>query len=192
VATLSDYVTMEDLADYMDADTLPESMGQLSLSAAQQIVRQYTGQDITYAESVEVRDGRGTSVMRLKQRPVYEVTAVTLNDEDITDFVQDGALVKLTVGSFTKGVGNVEIEYTHGWAVPAEVDSDGIDPVPADIILVTLSVAARYLRGMDEDTTMKSETIGQYSYARDTTLAVGDLLTAELAVLERYTVRLIP
>lgn len=193
---LDDYVGLQDLADFMLVDTLPQSLAELQLAAAMQSVRKYLDQDITFvADDVEYHDGRSRDKVRLRQRPVREVTSVVVDDEviDPSEYVVRGAVIQFLNGTgwptWRWNTNNIVVTYDHGWDASL---SDPM-PVPADIRLATLSTARRRLMNSGEtNETLASETIGKYSYTRDS--AAGSdafgLLPAETAVLDRYAVRL--
>lgn len=195
---LPDYVTVEGLMDFMGVDTIPETNATLAADSAMQTVRRYMEQAITLVEDdLETHTGKGLVTIRLRQRPVRAVLSVTVGTVLLTadEFTLQGAVLRRVASTFPKGVA-VEIVYDHGWDTELDSDSgDDYDPVPADIVLVTLSIASRRVRNMGEDETLRSETIGQYAYSRFDPSAVrrdADLLQAEAAVLDRYTVRLVP
>lgn len=198
---MTDYVSLEDLADFMDVPELLMDNATLALAAAQASVRGYLDQEITMVvDDVEEHDGNGSQRLRLLQRPVIEVTEVQENG----DVLDEGDYALKTVGgSFRSilyridscwpvGYGNIRVEYTHGWNARDDED-DFVWLVPADIKLVTLSAARRWYTsaGATDDSTLISETIGNYSYTRSsgaTTVSGGafDLVDAEKYVLDRY------
>lgn len=204
---MTDFVTADDLASFMElesSDDLPAS-SELALAAAQQAVRKYVDQELTYVEDdLEVRDGNDSRKIRLRQRPVRAVTEVAIDGDVLAEdsYVVRGAVVTLVDQVFTRGIANVEITYDHGWDLAGDEASSGDDadddcPFPADIQLVTLSVARRYMQrwgssGLEGEIMM--ETIGDYSYTLhpDKRHNDHDLLRYEAAVLERYAVRLVP
>lgn len=190
------YVTLDDLEAFMQTDLTADA--QLYLDAAQEIVRGYLGQDITFvADDEEIHDGRWRLRVRLRQRPVRDVTSVTVDGTELnpdTEYRLDGAIItKTDEVPFTVGTDNIVVVYDHGWDVPGTSDVEF--PVPADIRLVTLSIARRAFQNAGAtDGTLSGETIGNYSYTRDaaTTSQQGSLLLAESAVLDRYVIRLVP
>lgn len=194
---MDDFVSVADLQAYMGLDEEPAN-ADLAVAAAQAIVRSYIGQEITFVEDdEEFHDGRLRDRIRLRQRPVRDVTEVSEDGQPLPDsaYHVDGAIIKrVDFLLFNSGNDNIKVTYDHGWDVPDTSEPPGF-PVPADIILVTLSIAARTSRNAQLlDPFITGETIGNYSYTRDARamLNEGTVLLAEAAVLDRYAVRLIP
>jgi hypothetical protein len=193
---MTDWITLENLADYMDADTLPLESSELAIAAACQSIRKYLDQEITYVEDdIELRNGRGKYRIRLRERPVREVTLVEVDGTELDSTLwhhRSGILERIDGFAFPRGIANIAITYSHGWDVEESSDADYLG-IPADLKLVTLSAAARGVRSVGTDTGMESETIGQYSYKRGTNDAKAssglDLTFAEMATLDRYAVR---
>lgn len=207
MAVTEQYVTLEDLAEFLRVDESDLAPGaQLALDAAQAAVRRYLDQDITLViDDVEVHDGRGKGRIRLRQRPVREVTEVVVDgvplDGDL--WAVRNHMVELVdyYDAFPWGRGNVVITYSHGWDTELSYEYEIDEMVPADIRWATLSASRRtYLDfGEDEGTgAVQSETIGAYSYQtaselRQAAAAAGtDLYPPELAILDRYRVQLVP
>lgn len=194
---LDDWVTLDDLGDYMNVDEMWRSSAELAIGSAQQIVRKYLDQDVTFvAEDVEVHDGGARRLLRLRQRPVRGVISLTIDGAEFfenVDFELRGSTLRLTWWDyFPYGSGNVVVEYDHGWdAFEDSTTGYEYEPVPDDLKLVTLAIAKRKYLGMDDqDETKVSETIGQYSYTRGNNSAeLKDVTFSEAAVLDRYVVR---
>ena len=174
----------------------------IALDGACTSVRSYMGQDVNFVEDdVEVRDGTGRKRLRLRQRPVRDVTSITIDGDevDLAEVSVRKSIVTLTNGDFFwHGLDNVVITYDHGWDI--EESSVG-ERVPADIRLVALLCAKRIFTtvGLTAIGTVKqSEQIGDYQYTlgelpedvQEKIAASGTLLTAEEAVLDRYSIRL--
>lgn len=200
------WTTYEDLADYMDVDELYVTSAELAIGAAEQAVRKYLDQHITLVtDDIETHDGNGRIRLRLRERPIREVTAVFEDgtELDAEAYVLDKSVLKRVDGYvWARGVQNIEVEYTHGWdGISDLLTSEGMEfafPVPADIRLVTLNIARRTFssQGEQTDITLTGETIGQYSYTRDGTAAqetdASSLLLAEKTVLDRYRIHYAP
>lgn len=201
---MEDYITILELADFMDVDELFQTSADLVIAASQQAVRKYMGQEITlHVDDVETHDGRGRRHIRLRERPVRDLTSVFVDDVELDpdSYSLRGARLTYVNSIWAYGVDNIEVTYTHGW--DTELDSydvydEDLELVPADIKLVTLSAARRFYIEMGPTATegrKQSETIGKYSYTLEDRAAGGstpviDLLPAESAVLDRYVVRL--
>jgi hypothetical protein len=194
---LLDYVTLEDLSDYTELDSFLLAQGELALQSAMQTVRNYLGQELTlHVDDVEVHDGRGRRLLRLRERPVREVKQVVVDGVVLDDssYTVDDAVIKLTNGAvFNHGLANIEVTYTHGWDLVDDSSGPPELPFPADIKLVTLSVARRRLNMSGQhDETIVQEAIGSYSYSTGSAREqAGDLLFAEKAVLDNYRIGLV-
>jgi hypothetical protein len=165
----------------------------------------YLSQDVTYVEDdIEVHNGRNQWKLRLRQRPVREVTSVLVDDVELDPtgwtVMDDFVLVRTDGASFPYGIANLVVTYDHGWDVAA-VDSG--DPeefdLPADIRYVTLAIAARRygLTGPEAAASsagITGEQIGQYSYTADVggdqsmSIASQGLLEDEQLTLDAYRV----
>jgi hypothetical protein len=195
---LDDYITIDDLADYMEVDELTTENALVAIWGAQETVRAYLDQDITSNVSVETRDGQNKQVMRLRQRPVRRVDYVTIDDVQLSSdsWKLRGARIALPDGYFSYGLDNVAVQYLHGY----DLTSHGSDySIPADIRLVTLSVARRaYMFRGEQTGTIQTEQIGKYSYTNKTgrydpgqaTQDV-DLLASEKHVLDQYLISVV-
>jgi hypothetical protein len=202
-----DFVTLDDLADFMEVDVgdLPTS-AQGMLSAAQAAVRNYLGgppggQDISFvADDEEEYDGRNRDKIRLNQRPVRTVTLVMVDDEELAaeDWNLRYSVLRRTDGSpFPQGYGTVVVTYDHGWDA-----SDSSDPealfLPEDLKTATLMIARRMVTrlGETDEESLSGETIGAYSYQSGgggTTQSERVLIYAdEQMLLDPYRVRLVP
>lgn len=191
-----DFLTLDDLADYLNVNDMPLARANMSLAGAQAQVRTYLQQLVTRSTSSVEIDGTGKNTVRLRERPVRQVMSVNIDGVTVEEhlYVLRGAFLRLRRGYvFPRGTLNVEVIYDHGWDVE-QPEEGAYLPVPADIKLVALSVASRRYRAIGTDPTLRGETIGQYSYQRDTEASSTpiDLLPAEAAVLDRYAVRLVP
>jgi hypothetical protein len=193
---LDDYITIDELADYMEVDSLTTENALLSIWAAEALVRGYLDQDITSSVGVEIRDGQNKQVLRLRQRPVRRVDSVTIDGTalDPSEWKLRGARLALPDGYFTYGLDNVEVQYLHGY----DLTSHGGDyPIPADIRLVTLSAARRdYVNRGPGTHQEEQEVIGKYSYTTKDRYDKGEsyalmLLDSERMVLDSYRIQVV-
>lgn len=208
------YIGIGDLAVFLQVDesALTTALADLAVAAAQQKVRKYLAQEITFhADDVEYLDGNGRKKIRLRQRPVREVTLVEEAEGDPTwvALAADAYTVRGTVlirwdgDVWAHGEANLRVTYDHGYDI-GDFDSDTTDSdydpphVPADISLVTLTLARRMYENMGaaaqagELGNVKQETIGAYSYtlsAAAEAAAGVQLVKAEMSVLDAYKMR---
>lgn len=203
---MEDFITPEELASFMqlEVNLLPDSY-ELGISSACWAIGNYIGQELVYTpDDEEVRDGTGRPRMRLRQRPVRDISSILVDDEelDLDMVVLRDAVLTLTDGSvFTRGLSNVIITYSHGWDLDPADSSDGDPedylPFPSDIKLVALSAARRYMQRWGEsglEGEIMMEKLGDYEYTLhpDKRTHDHDLLRYETAVLDRYRVGLVP
>lgn len=186
------------------------SLSNLALSAAEQRVRNYLDQHITYvANDVVYLDGNGRGKLRLPERPVISVIQVeegwgdptwTVLDAD-SYHVRESVLIRWDGSAWVPGEANVRVTYHHGWITSAVgVDSDISDSdftanyIPADLSLATLSMARRIYESLGAESAstggdIRQETIGSYSYTLSEAAAAAagvELILAEKAVLDAY------
>ena len=173
----------------------------ISLDSACTAIRTYLGQTINLVEDdVEVRSGSGRRKIRLRQRPVREVSEVKIDDEiqDPASYNVRGAVITFTDGSFWwNGNDNTYITYTHGWDVEEPTDF----PVPADIRMVALLIARRVYEAVGYEQgsaggAIISETIGDYSYTLSesslaTVTSASELTSGEKSSIASYRVELV-
>lgn len=150
---LDSFITNEDLGAYLGRDLSEDAMAATAADAACAIVRGAAEQRFDIVDDEEVLvDGSGTDTLLLPELPVVDVTAVLEGDTELdpATYIVDrarGAVVHKT-GAWRPGRGNFTVTYSHGF-----------EEVPADVIIVALTVAARiYEQGI-----VKQESVGGYS-----------------------------
>lgn len=207
------FIGVADLAVFMDVDvnTLDLANANLAVAAAQQAIRKYLSQELTYhAGDVVYLDGNGRKKIRLPERPVIQVTKVEEGSGDPTwteldsdaYLLREDILIRWDGDVWRFGEALLRVTYDHGWHV-GSLDSDisdsdfdtGLNSLPADISLVALSAARRSYdnlgaaSGAGTAGQIKQETIGAYSYTLSSAAekAAGvALLGAEKDVLNNY------
>lgn len=207
-------VTPEGLSVYLRREIADDDLlARLVCEMATEVVRNYTNQLLHFVNDDEVFiDGTGYGSLCLPQLPVVRVNAVTtfdfrgLNEMDLiadTDYrVGDGGVLWRIGwwGFWPAGHRNIKVNYDHGYDVGEETigsgsassDSSALDPVPPDLLLIALQVAARAFLAGSTAGGLSSETIGKYSYQLSSSQEAGNVLTgAEMRVLDRYRARAI-
>lgn len=213
----TDFVGVADLAVFLDVDaaTLNLALASLATKAAQQKVRKYLNQVLTYVTGdVVLLDGNGKFRIRLPERPIRNIIRIEEEgSNDVWDEVAStdyrlkdaryGIVVRQDGVVWPAGYANIRVTYDHGWNTNPVIDSDASDSdfdtdlnaLPADISLVTLSLARRMYENMGAGAgagtagNIKQETIGAYSYTLSASAekAAGvNLVFAEKAVLDDY------
>lgn len=102
-----------------DSTSLPDAEANLMLELATGAVQAAAGQDILQATETVTMMGTTESWLNLPQRPVTEVTSVSLDGESVTDFKRFGDRLWREDGwaSAAYEPSEVEVVYTHGFAV---------------------------------------------------------------------------
>jgi hypothetical protein len=137
------FISRADLGDYMAQDLTSSDPALMAVDAACEAVRTFCRRRLnkTTDETITL-DGSGTDTLLLPNWPVIGTPTVTEDDVAVTAFVVDGSLLRRNDwGYWSRGVGNIEVTYSHGYAV-SEVDVDGAERMPADLRMVALQIAA--------------------------------------------------
>ena len=200
------FVSSDDLAAFLGvAVNASDLKTKIALDAACDAVRSYLGQDINLVEDdVEWHSGHGYlhDRIRLRQRPIVEVTEVredvvagsTGTVLDPANYnVRDSFIVRIDASYWLSGNDNIKVTYDHGWVVPPV---SATASVPADVRLVALSAARRVYSGVGvtDAAGFGGERIGDYEYTnpKGTATSAAELLMAEMDVLDRYRIGLVP
>jgi hypothetical protein len=151
------------------------------ITAASAFVVTYVGWPVLSGSFTETRNGTGGRVLSLKNRPVTAVSTLTIDGVSIPPssgfgtagywVSDDGTMLLLRGHRFERGLGNVTIAYTAGYAT-----------VPADLQqAVNELVALRFKERKHFD--QAGETING---AQGTTFIVKDMRESTRMVLDRY------
>lgn len=191
MSPLPSLATVADLAAMLGRTFTPtqEVQAQALLDQASSIVRAYVRQDITRATTTDTFTMRRADpvlhrcggLVTLPQRPVVDVTAVSIDGTATTDWWQEGNDLLLRSWSWAQPPAanrppQVEVTYTHGW-----------HPIPGDIVAIVLQAANRVIVNPSG---IRSETVGGISTTYlipATGENLGVLLSrTEQRVLDRY------
>lgn len=166
----------------------------IALDSGCQAVRSYIEQTINYvADDVEEIDGNGRLKIRLTERPIRDLTSITVDGNELTTemYNRHKSVLRRTDGvTWPMGFGNVVVTYSHGWdAIPDDSAGDDV-LVPADLRLVALLSAKRVYTSVGLVSGEKtSETIGSYSYSVSAVAeSAAQLFDAEKRVLDHYRI----
>ena len=177
------FISHEDLNAYLETSfTGGELLVLIALDGACEAVRRELHRTLNLVEDDEiVLDGNATGTLILPERPVHEVSDVTLDDAAVEDefyyLDKERGVLYFNEGSiWTWGKGNITLTYTHGYALDEDDVAGTITRVPSNIRLVALRLAAAVYRskGVDIGTAAgvtTGEKIGTYSYTSDVTVA---------------------
>lgn len=171
--------TADDLAAVMARDLSASDLlrAERLLDIASAKVRTHTGRTFTRTTTTDTLPVRNRKV-RLPQRPVVEVSAVTdLNDIAVT-FEWDGRNV-LELAAFDldwferearrSRLKSVKVTYEHGY-----------DPVPDDVIGIVCDMTAAALDAPPEQVGVQSESIGPFAMSTGSQFPGGVRLTQSM------------
>ena len=198
--------TLEDFSAARGVQFDPTDLAAIiALEGASDAVRSYTGQSFdAITDDVVTLDGTGREGLLLPQLPVSAVSEVVIISSDGIETTLDPAVDYRLGGSgilwrfvglsawpwwgspiWPLGRQNVRVTHDHGYALPGD---EGDPPLPSDIQLVTMQVAARGLAvATSAGRLVSAETIGSYSISYDTAQSQGaDLLELEKRILDHY------
>lgn len=200
---MTPFVSLTDLAAYLKVSTIAgtDLLAVASLDAACQAIRTYTNQDLNLVRHDTVKlHGNKYRDLLLPQLPVLEVHSVDITDSggDITElavtdwFLGEAGILYRTSSPryWPPGIGNIEVEYTHGWGIVEadleESDEPTADRMPSDLRMIALRIAASLYQHPPSGT--KQLTLG--SYSETFTTAAAELIEPAMeAILNRYVVK---
>lgn len=184
---LAEAQALRTLLELTDDDNADDALLELCLRNASGVVIGYTGSTFALvAEDEVLLDGRGSTLLLLPQLPVNDVLEVVeapgddsetvlFSDELATPLVEwssSGMLRRVDGGVFARRFRWYRVVYSHGLAI--------VDDAVRDVVL---RVAARSFTNPEE---VRQETIGRYSYTRDS--AAAKLSEAEKASLDHLVI----
>lgn len=167
---MAQFASVEELNTYL-GQTLDTNRATLLLRLASAGIQNYTGRtlELTIDDEAELYPlapayNASRWQLRLPQRPVLEVTAMTVDEVDSDDFtVGRSGLVAWGTGLPLSESSKVLVTYTHGYAVTPDQIPDpnplGITRLPDDIVGICLEMAAT---GLQNPGAVQSEAIGTY------------------------------
>jgi hypothetical protein len=139
------FISRADLGDFMGQDLTGNDMAGIALDTACETVRTFVRRQLNYVPDDEITlDGSGTDTLRLPEWPVFGDVTVTVDETATTDYVlQESRLVRTDGGCWARGISNVAVTYSHGYAVQeGDVADPGPQRVPSDLRQVALAIAA--------------------------------------------------
>ena len=180
---MSAFCTPADIAAVLGREIDPSDATALAAcELATVLIQGATGQALSQVseDTVEI-DGTQTAVVLLPEIPVTAVASVSVDGDELdTDAYSWGArgqLRRIDGAAWPEGLRNIEVTYTHGYAV-----------LPKAVTSIATQLAARIY---ETPTIPKSETIGGYSVNYGVTFNETNirLYAHELVALEKYRSR---
>lgn len=174
------FISHEDLGAYLETTlTGGELLTKISLDGACEAVRQELHRTLNLVEDdTIVMDPTWTDALILPQRPVHEVSDVTIDGEAVETAnlswnVERGVLYLVGGSLWVSAKGGISLKYKHGYALDEPDVTGTIVRVPANIRLVALRLAAAVYRSRGKTTTgaITGENIGTYRYTQDAAAA---------------------
>ena len=117
------FATAEDLASYLQLNTVDRYTAELLLELASDAVRAVVGQSVDVVTSTEVYDGLDhghpwAGTIFLRQVPVVAVSAVVSDGVPVPaadyEWSTRGSITRLS-GAFSAAQSGIAVTYTHGW-----------------------------------------------------------------------------
>lgn len=101
------------------------------ITAASSWICSYLNRDILATTYVQTLDGNGSASLQVGQYPITALAALTVDGLDMKAYaVFNRRMIRLTYGRFTRGVANVHVTYTAGYAtVPPDLEQSCIELV---------------------------------------------------------------
>lgn len=157
--------TPADLREFLQDPGVTDDVAALPLRLASAEVRAFCGQTFDPVTDEElILDGSGSAVLLLPQLPVLDVSLVAegpggdrteLAGPDQTspawEWSEDGVLRRIDGGVWRRRFRWYRVVQSHGW-----------EPIPDEVLAVVLRIAGRAVD--DPAGTLRSETLGRYSY----------------------------
>lgn len=175
------FISTADLGALLGQDVTTDELAVIAIDAACQSVRTYVDRPLNLiAETVRL-DGSGTDTLLL-MGPLVNVDTVSEDSVPVDEsaYVLGSHAIYRLDGIWAVGRRNIEVEYSHGYAVTeADVGSDpgdvgNIVRMPSDIREVALELAATIFNANSTagaSGALTGETIGDYSYTVDAAAA---------------------
>ena len=154
---MSDLTTLAAVKQYLkipDAQTAQDELLESLITASSAAIEKYLGRTLEQSERTQVSDGTGSARMMFADWPVSAVESVTIDGQAIpaatsvtaSGYRFDSASVVLNGYRFSRGLLNVTLAYTAGYAV-----------IPADIAQACIeTVALTYRRAEHIDVSSKA------------------------------------
>lgn len=167
----TDLTTLEKVRAYLGLtdDSADDAPLAALIDAASEAIEHHCGRAFALAERTELHDGTGTDTLLLRARPVASVASVhddpargfgpetALDPDRIVIYPGEGVLKRVD-GVFTRGLRNVRVVHTAGYAtVPPAVEQ------AANVL-----VAHFFHRGRQGADALSAESLGTWSVSYDT------------------------
>lgn len=189
------FANLQEFADFMQSD-ITNSAATLALDAATARIQSETGQLFDYVEDDVITLRGNTGRIVLPQLPVWNVASVTtrwIGDSETTtrvvdlDYVRWGSELSWAAGGYVRI--NASPRWgTYGYDWPEYVDivyTHGFVPIPADVKLVNLQLAAETYTAPDG---VGYESIDDYAWRRGDAAKTPAALGLE-ALVRKYSQR---
>jgi hypothetical protein len=136
-----DLTTLDNVKAWLSpplASTADDALLSRLITAASRFIETWLNRTITAQDYIETRNGRGGARLFLRHRPVTAVASVTIGGISVPPasvaggdgFLFDDSSISLVGYAFTRGVGNVAVSYTAGYAAtPPEIEQACIELV---------------------------------------------------------------
>jgi uncharacterized phiE125 gp8 family phage protein len=126
-----DLTTLEAVKAYLGVTVTADDAELTRLvTMASTVIAEYCARTLVETEHDEYYDGNSNSILPLLNTPITEVSSVTMDGSSLTassnngyGYLFDKLMIWLVGGAFTKGLRNIRVVYTAGYAADAIPES---------------------------------------------------------------------
>lgn len=143
-----------DYTGNVDNSTETMAVKQTCLDAACEIVNAYLGYDTSVKVHHDYLSGIGINRIYPMARHITEVTGLTVNGAEVSDYELIDDHIRLNAGVFPEGVENIEIRYSAGWTE---------SQLPDSIRITVLQIASLMFQEANGNIGVTSKSMGDNS-----------------------------
>jgi hypothetical protein len=171
------FISTADLGALVGQDLTNSDLAVIAIDSSCEMIRSYLGQRLNYDPNDTVlMGGTGGLAQLVPELPIVAIETIYIDDVEETDYVfvkKAGLIYKRDETVWPRGVDNISVTYSHGYAyleTDVEDDPDDTTPkpdrMPADIRRIALALAQRiFISAGTVLGQVASETISPDSYA---------------------------
>jgi len=170
------FVSVTDLGILLGQDLSSSELATIAIDSSCEMIRSYLGQHLNWVEDdVVTMGGTGGKALLLPELPIVSISEILVDEtveEDFVYVVKAGLVYRGNGTIWPRGVANITVTYSHGYAfdeddVEDDPDDDTPKPerMPADIRRVALALSQRiFVSAGTVVGALKSESISPDSY----------------------------
>lgn len=154
-------ITISDIQTYKGITITNTAFYNNLISYVTAMINSITNRTLTVADYTEYLNGEEFNILSLKNYPVNTLTSISYVDKNgvatiinSTDYSTDLDSGEITFDyNLCKGIRNYKVIYNAGYAT-----------IPNDLKLIALQILTDIESNINKNTTIKSESLGDYSY----------------------------